>query len=710
VLKQMGRFSTKYGRYVFFALLVIVCISFVLTADMVSCNDQQRGDRIAGTLFGEEVTRLEFEDLKDRWKDCRRLLANVPKTREVFLIIVSAGDAQRDYMRMFRLLQGDATDEDMTAFAWRALAFLREARKDGLVVSDTEVAELVQDIFGGPRFNREQYLEAVPKELHMSVEGFEETAREALLLSRYFSFVQDGAAVCTEDVYKDYLEKTERCRVWSVKFSATDFEDRVRLAPTRHAVRPVDESKRPVVLDGDTIFAYYLREKSAHTVEPKIRLEYAFADYSAFQDGITPPTDPQMQERYEIEKEKYRIKTTDRAYRPLDEVSAEIRKALLDAITDERVKLQYEIDKETKYKNVPLDDVKAQIKKDLEAAVTDDVVKAEYEKGKAKYLITDEDKRYKPFEEVREEIRKALEKDQAAEKAIQKLGALREEIELARMYDENAKIDLAALAAKHGVAHGRTGLFDEKHLTPVSELLGPSEDLKKLMESIGQFPVDTIFDRMDTEKGSFVARIDEKVDSFVPPLTVPLRRKLARQLVHSTAQKLAFRAAQDLHREGRRRIDHAIEEWGKAHPEVPQEEREKALQPLRRDVFGALVTERGLYLNESGLLRRKERDEAEMFDRPRYEIDLLPTERAPKEGDPGQYEDNYWVSQLVDRQQPDGKDFETMKPTLKDQLQRRKSMEFLESWLTEVWAAAKLEDRLHARPAGENTPPPDDNP
>ena len=711
MLKQMGRFSTKYGRYVFFALLVIICISFVLTADMISCDDKRKGEHVAGTLFGEEVPRVEFEDLKDRWKDSRRLLANIPKTRDVFMAVIGIGEDQRDWMRMYMIMQGEASDDDMNSIAWRALAFLHEAKKDGLVVSDAEVADLIQDVFGGEKFDQKKYIEALEKEFHISVEGFEQTIREVLLLSRYFGFVKDGASVCTEDVFKSYIEKNEKIRVWSVKYSADDFEDRVRLSPTRQAVRPADESKRPVVIDGDSIFAYYLHEKGAQTVEPKVRLEYAFADYSAFQEGIVPPTDPQMQERYELEKANYLIHTKDGVYRTLEEVSADIRKGLQDAVTEERVKQQYEADKEAKYKDVALDAVKEQIRKDLLAAVTDDVVKAEYEKGKQKYLIKDEDKRYKPFEDVKEGIRKALEKDQAADKADQKLVALREEVELARMYDENATVDMVVLASKHGLAYGKTGLFDEKHLTAVNELLGVSEDLKKLMETIGQFPVGTVFDRYATDKGSFVARIDEKVDSFIPPLTVPLRRKLAQKLVHATAQKLAFRAAQDLHREGRKRLDQAAEEWGKAHPLANQEEKEKALQSLRRDLFGRLVTERGLFFAESAPLRRREGTEAEMFEgHPRYEIALLPKAAVPEFGAPDEHQDAYWVSQLVDRQQPDGKDFEGMRSSLKDQLQWEKSREFLNNWLGAVWAAAKLEDRIHTKPTGENTPPPEENP
>ncbi|MEK7865641.1 MAG: SurA N-terminal domain-containing protein [Planctomycetota bacterium] len=713
MITKMGRFSTKYGRFIFFALLVIVCISFALDPSMLSCNDQQRGDRVAGTLFGEEVSRAEFENVKDRWKDSRTLLFQMQKTQRVFMTVVGAGEDQADQMRMIRFYYGEPSEEDMTAVAWRALAFLHEAKKDGIVVTDVEVADVIQDAFGGDKFDQKEYLDVLDKRYRMSVGSFEETVREALLLSRYFGFVSDGAVVGSEDVFNEYIEKNEKIRVWSVKFSAKDFEDRVRLSPTRHAVRPVDESKRPVVIDGDTIFAYYLREKDPQTVEPKVRLEYAFADYSAFSAGITPPTETDMQMRYELEKATYLIKTTDGVYKPLDEVSADIRRALQGAVTEEKAKQQYEADKETKYKKeggyVPFDEVKEQIRKDLLAAVDDAAVKAEYEKTKLKYLIKDDDKRYKPYEEVKEGIRKALEKDQAAERAIQKLTALRDEVELARMYDETAKVDMVVLASKHGLAYGKTGLFDEKHMTAVNELFGVSEDLKRLMEKIGDFPVDTVFDRLDTEKGSFVARIDEKIDRFVPPLTVPLRRKLAQQLVHATAQKLAFRAAQELHREGRKRIDLAAEEWGKAHPLAPQEEKNTALQSLRRDVFQRLVTERGLFFAKSEPLRRREGAEAEMFGEVKYEIQLLPRASVGK-GEGGEYADNYWVSQLMEMQQPDGKDFELMRSSLREQLQGEKSREFLNHWLTEVWAAAKLEDRIHTQPTGENTPPPDELP
>lgn len=721
MLKQMSRFTTKYGRYVFFSLLVIICISFVLTVEMISCDDQLGRERVAGTLFGQDVPRAEFEDVKTRWHGCRHFMAYSWKLQEVVGYAIDMKELKQAYFRAFfarNFIQGNPSEEEMTAFAWRIIAFLREARKEGVVATDAEVAEHVQDMFGGPKFEQEQYISAIERETRLSVEAFEQTIREALLLSRYFGFVQDGAAVTTEDVYNDYLEKTEKCRVRSVKFAATDFEDRVRLAPTRHALRPVDESKRPVVVDSDSIFAWYLHEKGTLTVEPKIRLEYAFAAYDGFRDGIVPPTEPQMQERYELEKENYRIKTADRVHKPLEEVAGDIRKGLLDQITDERVKQQYETDKEAKYKKdagyTPFDDVKAQIRKDLEAAVTDDAVKEAYERKKAFYLITDEDKRYKPYEEVKEDLRKALEKDQMAEKAIEKLRALREEIDAIQIEDENAKIDMAALAAKHGVTYGKTGLFDEKHMTQVEAAIGVSEDLKGLMTQIDGFAVGTVFDRMDTDKGTFVARIDEKVDSFVPPLTVPLRKKLALSLVHAKAQRLAFRAARDLHREARKRIDHAAEEWGKAHPDAKQEEREKALQGLRRDHLEILVAEKGYSLVEGAPLRRNERDEAEMFDRPRYEIELLPTVKVPRiedgDVDPATFEENYWVAQLVDRYPPDGKDFETLKKQLKDQLLRNRRMEFLDEYLKTVWENAKLEDRLRVRPADEQPPLPDDNP
>lgn len=717
MLKQMSRFTTKYGRYVFFFLLVIVCISFVLTVEMISCNDPRGRNRVAGILFGEEVSAQEFEDVKDRWHACRRFMAYPQTLHEVVALTLDMKELKESYFRYFlarNFIQGSPTDDEMNAFTWRVIAFLHEAKRAGIVVTDAEVAKLVQDMFGGARFDQEAYLSAVEKELRIPVEAFERTMREALVLSRYYGFVQEGKGVKSEDIYNEYLQRTEKARVRSVKFAASDFEDRVRLAPTRHALRPVEEAKRPIVIDGDTIFAHYLREKNTLTIEPKVRLEYVLALYEAFRGQITPPTEPQMQERYELEKEaKYRIKTADRVHKPLEEVSGDIRKKLLDDITDERIRQQYEADKETKYKDKTLDDVKEQIRKDLVALVTDDAVKAEYEKNKAKYLITDDDKRYKPYEEVKEEIRKALEQDQMAEKAIAKIRALRDDVDALQIEDENAKIDLAALAAKHGLTYGKTGLFDEKHMTQVEEILGVSEDLKRQMMSIGDYGVGTIFDRMETTKGCFIVRIDEKVDSFVPPLTVPLRRRLARQLVHETAQRLAFRAAREFYLEARKRIDRAAEEWGKAHPEAPLEEKDKAMQAIRRDMVEILVAERGYSLVEGSPISRGGHAEAEMFDRPRYEIDLLPKQpKTVEEGldEPASYEEIYQVAQLIDRIQPDGKDFETMKSQLKDQLGRKKRVEYLEKWLETVWEAAKLEDRLHAKPAGDETPPPDDNP
>lgn len=729
MLKQMGRFSSKYGRYVFFILLVIVCFTFALTPGMLECEDPKTR-HVAGVLFGEEVSQREFEDVKDRWHASRRLMGQAQKTRDVVLYTLDPNAGQDEeipadlratmgswirWQHLQRFLQGDTGEEEMVSFTWRVLAFLHEAKRAGIVVTDAEVANFIQDMFGGPKFDQQEYISTIEEMTQLSVVGFERTIHEALILSRYFGLIQDGAAVSAEEVYREYLKKNEKIRVRTVKFGAPEYEDLVRLVPTRHVVRPVDPFRRPYVIDSDAIFAHYLREKGPLTVAPKIRLEFAFAEYDRFLEGVTPPTEVEMRQRYDEERENYRIRTKDGVYKPFEEVKADLRKSLLDAITDERARQEYENTKEAKYKKpdgafTPFEEVRDQIKKDLAAAVTDDAVKAEYEKNKAKFLIRDEDKRYKEFEEVKEQIRKALEKDQAAEKAMARIRAMRSDIDAMQLMEEDPKIDFAVLAAKHGLAYGKTPLFDEKHIALAEEILGSSDELKIVMRSVDDFAVGTILpERMDSTKGTFIARIDEKVDKFVPPLTVPIRRKLALSLVHTMGAKLAFRAAQDLHREARQRIDRAVEEWSKAHPEAKAEEREKALQALRRDVFERVVAERGLSVVEGSPVTRDDRTHGEMFDRPKYEIELLPKRNAPHEGEPDGYEQTYWVSQLVDQFQPDGKDYETAKRTLKDQLQGKRRTEYLESFLEVVWEEAKLEDRLHAKPVEEN-PSPDDVP
>jgi len=720
VLKQMGKLSSKYGRYIFFAFLVIICVTLFLPGNSMDCEDKKRGDKIAGMLFGNEVTKVEYEDAKLRWSACRRVFASAEKTGDVMVNLLELAKLQaqlgamaQQYTRYFlqQFVQGNPGDEQMAHYVWRMLAFLKTAQKEGITVPDAELADFIQDTFGGEKFDREQYLEAVPKETKLSVDEFERTVREALVLERWFTLIRDGATVSTEAVFDEYLRQTERCKVRSAKFAAKEFEPLVRLSPTRQAVRPADEHRRPTVIDDGSIFAYYLHEKGTLTVAAKFRLEYVFAEYDKFKEGVPPATDPQVQERYELEKEKYRIHTRDGVAKPLEEVKEAVKQSVLDT----KAREQYEKDKEAKYrlpgdppKYKPFDEVKAEIQKGL--AATDDEVKAAYEKDKPKYFIKDEDKRYKDPIDVKADIKAALEKDATAVKAIAKLGEFREEIDARQMVDENAKFDFAELASKHGLACGKTPAFDADHMGPVDAILGASKELEKTIQGADEYAVGTIFQRMDSDKGSFIARIDEKVPAFVPPLTLPIREKLSTQMVHELSRKLCFHAAQELYAEAKKRIDKGTDQWQAAHGEMKMEEAEKAKASLRRDIFERLVAERGLSLEETPPLRRDERDEAEMFDRPRYEVDLLPTYCAPKDGEPrdGKYQESYWVSQLVDRYPPDGKDFETRRLGVREQLSRSKKSKYLETMLDTVWEAAKLEDRLHPKPAGGSTPLPDD--
>lgn len=728
MLKQMGKLSSKYGRYIFFTFLVIICVTLFLPGTSMECGDRTRGDSVQGTLFGKEVTKVEFEDARERWSACRRVFAHVEKTGDVMRSLLDSPKHRAEMRKRFgqmaeqigniifqqtarQFVQGNPTEEEMTDYVWAMLAFLKTAQTEGITVPDVELADFIQDSFIGEKSTREQYIEGIEKETRISVEQFERTVREALVLERYFTLVRDGASVSAEAVYNEYVQQTERCKVRSVKFVSKDFEALVSHTPTRQAVRPIDERRRPTVIDDDSIFAYYLREKDPLLVAAKYRLEYVFAEYAKFKDGVAAATDTQMEQRYSDEKEKYRIHTRDGVAKPLEEVKDEVKKSLLDT----KAKEQYEKDKETKYvlpgepkKYKPFDSVKAEIEKGLSA--TDDEVKAAYEKDKTRYFIKDEDKKYKLFEEVKAELKAAIEKDAAAEKAIAKLGEFQGEIDARQITDANATIDFPALAAKHGLACGKTPPFDENHMGPATAILGTSKELENAVKNADQFPVGTILQRMSSDTGSFISRIDEKVPSFVPPLTLPIREKLSTQMVHELARKLCFHAAQELYAEAKKRIDAGENEWTKAHGEVKLEEAEKAKASLRRDIFERLVAERGLSLQESQPLPRGQGDESELFDRPRYEVELLPTS-AGHEGEPkdGKYQETYRVAQLIDRYPPDGKDFDTRRLGVREQLSREKKAKYLENMLDTVWEAAKLEDRLHTKPAGGSTPLPDDS-
>ncbi len=277
-----------------FAILISVAFVTVYTGSKSSANKQRSENerQIAGRLFGEDVSRLEYRQ------------------------------AYRSSYVMYTMMAGRMIniDEDvhtlLSQAAWQRLATLKKVRQLGLTVSKEQTIARIeqqpifqnQQIGGFDRSLFDAFVNSVLPRLQMNAAGFENLMMENVLIDKAANMATQGALVTDAEIRKTFHLVSD---ILTVQYAAIPRS----LAP-------------PPAVTEDEAKAYFEDFKGQFMMPEKVSVRYigyAVADYTG---GILV-TDDMVSAFYEGNKQRY-LKSEDAPagtppeYQSLEEVKDSI--------------------------------------------------------------------------------------------------------------------------------------------------------------------------------------------------------------------------------------------------------------------------------------------------------------------------------------------------------------------------------------------------
>jgi peptidyl-prolyl cis-trans isomerase D len=155
----------------------------------------------------------------------------------------------------------------------------REAGRLGLQVTDDEVREAILDIptfQDGARFDRTRYLNAL-RASRLTPAEFEESQREALLVTKLEGLLTDGLTASDQEVRDLYTLESEKVDISFVKVPFSQFKDASPISDTE--VTDYYENNRERFRRPDTVTVAYVPYTPEHFAETVPVSDQAVQDY-----------------------------------------------------------------------------------------------------------------------------------------------------------------------------------------------------------------------------------------------------------------------------------------------------------------------------------------------------------------------------------------------------------------------------------------------
>ena len=121
----------------------------------------------------------------------------------------------------------DLQPDEVNEGTWNRIILLDEAKKYEIIVSDEEVAKRITQIFQrGGRFDRNFYMDVLQTN-HISPSMYEETTRDSLKIERLRDIILEGVKLTDLELINRYKRENNRLTVEYVMFESKDFQEKV---------------------------------------------------------------------------------------------------------------------------------------------------------------------------------------------------------------------------------------------------------------------------------------------------------------------------------------------------------------------------------------------------------------------------------------------------------------------------------------------------
>lgn len=304
----MAMLITKFhklieSKIVWALVVILVVIAFVVVGTQLPTKNPAQ-ERIAGKLFGKEVSQQEYSEAYR------------------YLYVWYS-------LRMGRPIpQSDRTTRMLQDMSWKRLAALRKAEKMGMQATDDEIVEAITSF---PLFQQNgQFDPTIYKQIIASfISGFgmnekdlERLFADQLLISKMEAIPQQSVMVTDQEILEAFHLATDKITVESANI-------------------PRSLSTSPTV-DETGCKTYYEQNKESFRRPERALANYVQFSVSNYLDSVMVQEE-QISNYYEQNKERYAIPLAEDApedtateYKPLEEVKEEVTNELKERLAREK--------------------------------------------------------------------------------------------------------------------------------------------------------------------------------------------------------------------------------------------------------------------------------------------------------------------------------------------------------------------------------------
>ena len=612
------------------AILIVVALSFVLFFGGYSYLKGKKGTYLA------EVNGVTIE-----WKEYNDVLQNTLKQYQQALG-PAFSEKMIDELRLREKILDSLIEK---------ILILQEAKRLGLSIPDEELREAIESIPAfqvNGQFDNRNY-ERFLRISRMTSEGFEQSQRENLLISKIVSLIKmNGGKVSDEEVLDTYLFEDERINLAFVKVAPGALKNQVNTNEIE-------------------IKDYYQKHQEEFRIPTFIQIQYLLFRPSDFESKAQVSLDD-AKRYYDSRKDTFKIpkqvKVRDILIKagPQDTPDRlEAKKKKADEILEKAKKTkdfgslakQYS-EAETASRGGDLGWIqKGMLGEQLESILFSTKVghlSGVLAAGDGFHIFKVEEvkeEKQKPFEEVKDQILQTLKKEKAKAEASRKAEDA--------FYSLFRSRDLEGYSREKNVSIKTTGLFKEGDEIPDmgrNPLFYSSAFSLKLGE---------ISPVVNIPPNFYVLKLVNKKDSRIPPLD-EVKEEVKRKVVEMKAEEKTRQVAEDLLNQIR---------TGK---NIREAAREK----------GYPLEETGFFTRTAGVVPR--------IGPVREFMGTLAslTEKNPVPKEAIRTKDGYFVVRLSGYEPADQSKFQSMKKNLEKRLRNQKQEESFQNWVDQLRSKAKI--------------------
>src|SRR5262245_13327787 len=483
-------------------------------------------------------------------------LPNVTVTNDVASVgsqTITAREFQNAYRNYVDRMRGQITPDMMRAFHFERQildnlvlrhVITEEAKRLGLDVTPAEIEQKILEnaVFreNGVFIGRGRY-EAILAQNNLSIEDFESSVANEILVDKLRSFVTASVNVSDKDVEEEYRRRNEKAKIDYFVIDATKLESKVTVS---------EQDERD----------YYEKNKAKYTVPEKRKAKYVFLESLQLRSEVKV-TDDELRQYYEQHKDEYtlpeRLKAQHILFKTQGKTPEEIEKI--------KEKARGVLDRAKKGED--FSNLAKQFSEDSTASAGGDLgdfgrgqMVPEFEKtafslgvGAISDLVqtqfgihiikinSKQERRERPFEEMKEAIRPIVE----TRKAEQRANELAQQVAVDLVNNK----DLDAVAKKYNAQVKETPLIEPGQAIPE---LGNAAELDRRMFTMNKGEIGTA---LQVDRGYVVPQVVDIVaahpasfEEARDKVTVEVKAEKAKELAAAKAKQAEemFKSGKDL--------------------------------------------------------------------------------------------------------------------------------------------------------------------